>query len=415
MSAPEPTDAGFVTRRLVQFGRTLREAGFTISAQQLGDVSQALTVIDLSRQADFYFTLRSFLIHSPDERELFDRLFELFWLGRSGLLMEMGTSRPRGSADRPGQTPKARPTPSTGSRVVPTEEDAPPEEGHDPSIAPTYSQDELLRHKDFGEYSETELEAARVAMQNLLWRMDERATRRFVRTGKQAATLDLPRVIRTSIRRGGEIVEFSWRRRKRKPRPLVVICDVSGSMERYSRLFLFLMYSLVHETARIEDVRLRDAADRITPALRHTDVQTAMARASDLVLDWSGGTRIGESLRTFNFRWSRRVLGHGAVVLIISDGWDRGDQAVLGVGDPPAASQRPPADLAQPAGRQPVLPAAGARHPDHPAARGRDAAAAQPGEHGQAGRKAGRGRTVNRGVGGWGGDGYTAVVRTARP
>ena len=330
MSALEATDTGLVTQRLVQFGRTLREAGFTVSAQQLADVSQALTVIDLSRQADFYFTLRSFLIHSPDERELFDRLFELFWLGRSGLLMEMGTSQPRASADRPRQAQKARPTPASGSKVVLTEEDAPAEEGHDPSFAPTYSQDELLRHKDFGDYSETELEAARAAMLNLLWRMDERATRRLVRTGKRADTLDLPRVIRASIRRGGEIVEFSWRRRKRKPRPLVVICDVSGSMERYSRLFLFLMYSLVHETAKIEAFVFGTRLTRITPALRHTDVQTAMARASDLVLDWSGGTRIGESLRTFNFRWSRRVLGHGAIVMIISDGWDRGDQKLLG-------------------------------------------------------------------------------------
>lgn len=330
MSAPEPADRGLVTQRLVQFGRALRAAGLAVSAQQLGDLTQALTVIDLSRQADFYFTLRSFLIHSPDERGLFDSIFEVFWLGRAGMLAELGIRQRRSAANRSGSIPRTHPSQSAHSRAIRLDEDAPREGDLDPQIATTYSPAELLRHKDFAQYSDSELEAARAIMTNLLWRLDERTTRRYVRSSKQAATLDLPRVIRTSVRRGGEFVELSWQRRKRKPRPLVVICDVSGSMERYSRLFLFLMYGLVRGAAKIEAFVFGTRLTRITPALRHTNVDAAMTRASDLVLDWSGGTRIGESLKTFNYVWSRRVVGRGAVALIISDGWDRGDQELLG-------------------------------------------------------------------------------------
>lgn len=329
MSASEPADRSLTTRRLVQFGRTLRAAGLNVSARQLGDLAQALTAIDLSRQADFYHTLRCFLIHNPDEIELFDRLFELFWLGRAGLLAELGLGQRHSAGDRPGSAAPARPVSSSRGRAVLLDDDAPPGDDQDPQIAPTYSPLELLRRKEFGDYSEAELQAALVVMRNLLWRLEDRPTRRTVRSGKQTATLDLPRVIRKSVRRSGELVELSWKRRKRKPRPLVVICDVSGSMERTSRMFLFLMHGLIQRTARMEAFVFGTRLTRITPALRHSDTDTAVARASDLVLDWSGGTRIGESLRAFNYNWSRRVLGHGAVVLIISDGWDRGDQDLL--------------------------------------------------------------------------------------
>ncbi|MCA9871869.1 MAG: VWA domain-containing protein [Anaerolineae bacterium] len=328
MSAAEPAEHGYTVRRLVQFGRTLREAGLSVGAQQISELANALAAIDLARQDDFYFTQRSFLVHNADEREVFDRLFELFWLGRSGLSMEMGVSQKRSSAMLPERTRKTVTQPGR-SRALPGEDDAPAGDEQEPNITSTYSALELLRHKDFRDYSDEEAAAARAVMQRLLWRLEERPTRRHVRTSKQTASLDLPRVIRTGVRRNGELVELAWKQRKRKPRPLVVICDVSGSMERYARLFLFLMHGMMRGASNIEAFVFGTRLTRITPALRHADVDTALDRASDLVLDWSGGTRIGESLRVFNLRWSRRVLGHGAVALIISDGWDRGDQVLL--------------------------------------------------------------------------------------
>jgi uncharacterized protein with von Willebrand factor type A (vWA) domain len=151
-------------------------------------------------------------------------------------------------------------------------------------------------------------------------------THRLVRAAKRSAYLDLPRAIRSSTRHGGEIVELEWRRRKPKPRPLVVICDVSGSMDRYSRLFLHFIHTL-RRLNRVEALHLA-ALDAHPPALRYQDVDTALNR----VAAWSGlvgRRRIGESLKAFNYRWARRVLGHGAVVMIMSDSWDRGDIRLL--------------------------------------------------------------------------------------
>jgi uncharacterized protein with von Willebrand factor type A (vWA) domain len=166
-------------------------------------------------------------------------------------------------------------------------------------------------------------------IQGLVWRLDQRLTRRVVRAPKRTGYLDLRRAVRGNMKYGGEILKLAWRRRKSKPRPLVVICDISGSMEAYSRLFLHFIYALAQETRRIEAFVFGTRLTYITPALRQGDVDTAVQKMSELVLDWSGGTRIGGSLRTFNYRWSRRVLGRGAVAVIISDGWDRGDLDLL--------------------------------------------------------------------------------------
>lgn len=131
------------------------------------------------------------------------------------------------------------------------------------------------------------------------------------------------------MRNGGEIIHLRWRRRNTKPRPLVVICDISGSMDAYSRLFLHFIHSLSQDVHHVEAFAFGTRLTRLTPALRHNDVDTAVDKISHLVYDWSGGTRIGESLRSFNYQWSRRVLGWGATVIIISDGWERGDLDLL--------------------------------------------------------------------------------------
>jgi hypothetical protein len=128
---------------------------------------------------------------------------------------------------------------------------------------------------------------------------------------------------------GGEILKFEWHQKKFRTRPLVVICDISGSMELYSQLFLYFLYGLVHTSRRIESFVFGTRLTRITPALRNDDIDKIFKELSNLVVDWSSGTRIGESIQRFNFDWSRRILGRGAVVLIISDGWDRGDLTLL--------------------------------------------------------------------------------------
>ncbi len=217
----------------------------------------------------------------------------------------------------------------TDSDTILADEEDEPDSPGETRVSPTYSPLEVLLRKDFDDFTEEELDRAKHLIQGLVWRLDQRLTRRKVRAAKRGGYLDLRRSVRGNMKYSGEVLQLAWRRRKLKPRPLVVICDVSGSMESYSRLFLHFIYTLAQETRRVEAFVFGTRLTYITPALRHGDVDSAVQKMSELVLDWSGGTRIGESLRVFNYQWSRRVLGRGAVAVIISDGWDRGDIDLL--------------------------------------------------------------------------------------
>jgi uncharacterized protein with von Willebrand factor type A (vWA) domain len=192
-----------------------------------------------------------------------------------------------------------------------------------------YSPDEALRHKDFGEMSWEEIQEARRAIANLEWTLGERRTRR-VRPSRKGR-LNLRRVVRDNLRHGGEPLNLAFRQRIYRPRSLVVLCDVSGSMERYSRMLLHFLHALTQglKSNPIEAFVFGTRLTRITRHLRYRDVDESLDEMGDVVGDWSGGTRIGEALKSFNFQWARRVLGRGAVVLIISDGWDRGDLPLL--------------------------------------------------------------------------------------
>jgi uncharacterized protein with von Willebrand factor type A (vWA) domain len=195
-------------------------------------------------------------------------------------------------------------------------------------VTRTYSSRELLRHKNFAEMNAEESDAIKQMMSHLLWKVSERRTRRK-HPGK-GHLIDLRRTLRRSLRSEGEILHWSYREPKLKPRPLVVIADISGSMERYTRLLLHFIYGMkaaLHQP--VEAFVFSTRLTRITRPLQTRDLDLALKKVGQLVNDWTGGTRIGESLKTFNFEWGRRVLGRGAVVLIISDGWDRGDVELL--------------------------------------------------------------------------------------
>jgi uncharacterized protein with von Willebrand factor type A (vWA) domain len=316
---------------LLHFGRLLRHLGLAVSARQIADMARGLTLVDLSRRDDFYHTARAFLVHRPDELDLFDRAFDLFWSGRQRWLLELGTGPQRRSAGPNEEVPPADRRARPDHRI---QEDLEEETGDeacadDLALSATYSPWEVLRHRDFASFTQDEMDAAKRCINSLMWRLNERLTRRQVRAAKRSAHLDLPGTVRPSVKHHGEIIDLAWRKPKTRPRPLVVICDISGSMERYSRMLLHFLYAMGQSPQRVETFVFGTRLTRITPALRHKDVDTAINTVSQTVLDWSGGTRIGESLRTFNFKWGRRVLGHGAVAIIISDGWDRGDADIL--------------------------------------------------------------------------------------
>ena len=326
--ATDPADDHLLAN-LVHFGRWLRQLGFNISASQMSDLAQALTYLDLARRDDVYCAARSIFVHSLDELELFERAFEVFWgvADRSEweLIFKQQSVVAADQTLPESDEPALSPTIRQPDDLSTTE----PDTGEETHLAATYSPIETLHHKDFAQFNAEELLIARRFIESLLWRLNQRLTHRLIRAAKRSAYLDLPRAIRNSTRHGGEIIELEWRRRQLKPRPLVAICDVSGSMDRYSRLFLHFIHSLAQGINRVEAFAFGTRLTRITPALRQQDVDMALDRVADLVQDWSGGTRIGESLKTFNYLWARRVLGHGAVVLIISDGWDRGEIHLL--------------------------------------------------------------------------------------
>ena len=163
----------------------------------------------------------------------------------------------------------------------------------------------------------------------MAWQLEQRRTRRTT-PASHGLYLDMRRTFRQNLRYGGQPLELTWRRRKLKRRPLVVICDISGSMERYSRVLLKFIYVISNGLENVEAFVFSTRLTRITRQLRQYDIDTALDQVTASIKDWAGGTRIGDALKTFNYEWGRRVLGQGAIVLMISDGWDRGDIDLLG-------------------------------------------------------------------------------------
>lgn len=319
--------SGQLLRNLILFGRLLRGLGLDVNTGRVMDVAQALEYVEIGRKADFYFTLRGLLVHRREDLPLFDEAFANFWRKplEGGLI-----AMPALPTMRRKEKPKVVPPP--------LKESAPPE-GQEPEPDPdkppvlevtlTYSASELLRRKDFAEMTSEEIESVKQLMAALIWQLGERRTRR--KHPGHGRFIDLRRTVRQNLRYGGEILSWAQREHKFKPRPLVIIADVSGSMERYTRLLLHFIYGLttgLHQP--VESFVFSTHLTHITRQINHKDIDQALHEVALAVNDWSGGTRIGDVLKDFNFDWGRRVLGRGAVVLFISDGWDRGDIPLLG-------------------------------------------------------------------------------------
>lgn len=320
--------SGQLLHNLVLFGRLLRALGLDVNPGRMIDVAQALEFVEIGRKWDFYYTIRSLLVHDYQDIPLFDQAFALFWKKPAeqyvefGLTMGYQQQKPKPVVVPPG-TMKDEPL-DAASKNSNNEEPQPIIE-----VTQTYSQRELLRRKDFSELTPDEVQAVKRLMAEMVWELGQRRTRRM-RPG-DGKRLDLRRSLRRNLRYGGEWLEWPRREPKWKPRPLIVIADISGSMERYTRLLLHFIYSLTAGLEQqVEAFVFGTRLTRITRELHGREIDQSLKEVSQAVTDWGGGTRIGESLKTFNFQWGRRVLGRGAVVLLISDGWDRGEPQLLG-------------------------------------------------------------------------------------
>ncbi|MCP4361620.1 MAG: VWA domain-containing protein [Chloroflexi bacterium] len=301
-----------------------------VNPGRMVDLVRALDHVQIGRKADFYYTSRSLLVHERDDLPLFDQAFDLFWRKPSGegAWFELDNFRPTEPSPQTLMTPPIL-DPSFGDEDNSRQ---PPDEDEDIQeiieITRTYSQRELLQGKDFAALTKEEMAVIKLLMSKMVWDLGMRRTRRM-RPG-YGRLPDLRRVMRKNLRYGGELLEWPTREPKFKPRPLIIIADISGSMEQYTRLLLHFTYSLAASLTRtVESFVFSTRLTRITRQLHGRDIDHSLNEVADQVHDWSGGTRIGESLKTFNYNWGRRVLGRGAIVLLISDGWDRGDPDLL--------------------------------------------------------------------------------------
>jgi len=320
--------SGALLHNLLLFGRVLRSLGLDVNPGRMIDLVTALEYIPIGSRTDFYYAARGLLVHRRDDIALFDEAFEIFWRSRGRELTSLDL-RALGERRRY-RKPKFVPPPLREASSTSSSSDSNMEDDQPPVIQATltYSEREVLRRKDFGDLSSAELDSVKALMAEIVWRVRERRTRRL-RPGR-GRLLDLRRTVRRNLRYGGEILNWAEREPKVKPRPLVIIADVSGSMERYTRLLLLFTYGLAKALEqKVEAFVFSTRLTRITRQLKDRNLDRALREVSRVVPDWSGGTRIGEALRVFNFEWGRRVLGGGALTLVISDGWDCGDPAVL--------------------------------------------------------------------------------------
>ena len=313
---------------LAVFGRLLRNRGLGVHVGRLLDLTEALQHVDVASRTDVHATCRALLVHTHADLALFDAAFDAFW--RTHRASEKA---PRRAEKETEQSPDSREPPTEGAALVGVDAVADdPAAEHTGAVDAvgvmrTWSDAAGIAAKDFAEFSEEEIAVARVALRRLVWSPGERRTRRW-RSGR-GARVDLRRALARSVRTGGDVVTLPRRRHRTRPRPIVLLCDVSGSMERYSRMLLHFVYEIGRRHRRTEVFLFSTQLTRVTAHLRGRRLDEAVAAVARSVPGWSDGTRTGEALRVFHQQWARVVLRRGPVVLLISDGWDRGDPIVL--------------------------------------------------------------------------------------
>jgi uncharacterized protein with von Willebrand factor type A (vWA) domain len=306
-------------RFVVMFATLLRRSGLDVPVGSVIMFAQALGEIGLDVRDHVYWAGRATLVRRPEDREIFDRVFAEFFENRHGFVLR------------------------SSSLSVPIEigsgtDDAPADAGGDdhhredqPTLAVRYSAMEVLRRRDFATFDESEWAQARRLMAELRAHAETRRSRRLRRSSRGHGSLDLPATVRAALASDGEAIRRAWRQPAERPRRLVYIVDISGSMQPYARAFLRFAHATVSARAsgETEIFVLGTRLTRITRALSCRDPDAALSDAARLVDDWYGGTRLGEGLGTFNDRWGNRGMARGAIVVIMSDGWDRGDPTEL--------------------------------------------------------------------------------------
>ena len=314
---------------MMAFARALKQLGIKVSLSQVLDVSRSADLVDIGERSDFRAMLRANLISQKEDFPVFDMVFDCFWREQSYERVPMETMEIQG-------TPTESDAPEGGDEEGGLEEATSEAianenlqlENLDEFAIPTYSPQELMNRKDFSEMGVEESRAIARAIMLIATKIATQISRRK-KIGRKGNAVDPRWTMRRSMKYGGEVIELVHRKKRIKKTRVVLLCDVSGSMDCYSRFLIQFMYGLQNELWGVETFVFSTSLSRITHLIRTKDIVNALEKISGSILGWSGGTNIGRSLHTFNRNFAPSMVTHRTVVVIISDGWDRGDVSLL--------------------------------------------------------------------------------------
>jgi len=299
-------------RDLSSFAEALRHRGLSVTPDQVGDMARAISLVDAARRGQVHSALQSLAITGPDQRQPFDEVFTDFFESRhvSGPATPKPSTLASATAMKPilqnlGEASDMETTSQDGASAI-----------------------ERIADRDFADLDDDEIAEARRLVMSMMWQPGDVKTRRWLRS-RGGAHPDLRRTLRGSVRPEGDLMPIVRRRRRRRQRPLIVIADISGSMEKYAELFLVFAHAAQRRLDDVEVFTFSTELTRITEELRRRDTRTALAKVATTVHDWSGGTKIGDAFAEWNRSWSRRLSRGGPIALVLSDGWDCGDPEVL--------------------------------------------------------------------------------------
>lgn len=317
---------GRLAANIMHFGRVLRQAGLPVGPGKIIEAVKAVESIGITNREDFYWTLHAVMVNRRDQREIFDQAFHVFWKNprilermMSLLLPEM---RVPAGEDDPRQELSRRLTEALYSKSAQEKALEQYEEEVKFDAFMTFSDNEVLQEMDFENMSADEEARAKSLIKRLSLPLAEVPTRRF-EPSASGNRIDPRRSFRATLGIGGDMMPLKKKRRRTRTPPLILLCDISGSMSRYSRMLLHFMHAVTNDRDRVQSFVFGTRLTHITRQLRYRDVDEALAKVAEQVEDWSGGTRLGASIGTFNKVWGRRVLGQSPVVLLITDGLDR--------------------------------------------------------------------------------------------
>lgn len=326
----EAAPDGRMADNIVYFARALRKAGLRVGPASVKDAIEAVLAAGIGSRDDFYWTLHAVLVTRREDHETFDEAFRLFWKSRELIEKMLAMFSPVAPDKREKAKPRAAESRVADALFEGHRKHQPVQDMPEIEVDArfTVSGNELLRGKDFAQMNASEMADAKRAISELRLPFDLVRTRRF-KPDSRGGRIDPRAMMRMAARTGGELVLPKFRSPREVHPPLVVLADISGSMSQYTRIFLHFLHALTEKRRRVHAFVFGTRLTNLTRQMRHRDPDVALADCSAAVKDWSGGTRIGDALGDFNRLWSRRVLGQGAVVLLITDGLERDDVAGL--------------------------------------------------------------------------------------